>query len=94
MTEGSAPRRVRVLVEGRVQGVYFRDSAQIEAKKLGVRGWVRNRGDGRVEAVYEGEAAAVEQLLAWTKAGPDRAVVTGLEVEEEEPQGERGFRVR
>ncbi len=94
MTDGSSSRRVRVLVEGRVQGVYFRDSARIEAQKLGVRGWVRNRGDGRVEAVYEGDAAAVERLLAWTKEGPDRAVVTGLEVQDEEPQGERGFRIR
>ena len=59
--------RVRVFVEGRVQGVWFRESARHEADRLGVSGWVRNLPDGRVEAVYEGPRDAVEEMLAWTR---------------------------
>ncbi|MFH0916884.1 MAG: acylphosphatase, partial [bacterium] len=83
--------RVRVLVEGRVQGVWFRDSTGQQATRLGVTGWVRNLPDGRVEAVYEGPRDAVEELLAWTRRGPERALVTAVEVHDEEPKGERGF---
>jgi protein-L-isoaspartate(D-aspartate) O-methyltransferase len=86
-------RRVRVLVEGRVQGVWFRDSARTEAERLGVAGWVRNLGDGRVEAVYEGEPSAVGRLLDWTRHGPERASVTAVHTSDEEPRGEVGFRI-
>ncbi|MHB9150149.1 MAG: protein-L-isoaspartate(D-aspartate) O-methyltransferase [Thermoleophilia bacterium] len=86
-------RRVRVLVEGRVQGVWFRDSTRREADRLGVAGWVRNTDDGRVEAVYEGDPVAVEALVAWTRHGPEGALVDGVSVADEAPQGERGFRV-
>lgn len=85
--------RRRVVVDGRVQGVFFRDSCQREASIAGVGGWVRNRDDGRVEAVFEGDAAAVERLVAWCRHGPPRAVVTSVSVTDEPPVGERGFRV-
>lgn len=86
--------RVRVFVEGRVQGVWFRDSTWHQADRLGVSGWVRNLPDGRVEAVYEGPPEAVEELLAWTRRGPDRARVTAVHIQDETPQGEHGFTVR
>jgi acylphosphatase len=86
--------RVHVFVEGRVQGVWFRDSAAREATRLGIAGWARNLQDGRVEAVYEGTREAVEEMLAWTNRGPERANVTGVEIHDEEPTGEHGFRVR
>lgn len=91
--ESGERRRERVLVEGRVQGVWFRESTREEAERLGVRGWVRNLADGRVEAVFEGEPAAVEAMVAWTRHGPERAHVTDVRVEREEPQGEGAFRV-
>jgi acylphosphatase len=86
--------RVRILVEGRVQGVWFRESARREADRLGVAGWVRNLSDGRVEAVFEGEPVTVNQLVAWAQEGPGRAHVTGYEIHDEDPQGAQGFRVR
>lgn len=86
--------RRRVVVRGRVQGVFFRDSCRREARKLGVSGWVTNAPDGSVEAAFEGEPAAVEQLTRWCRQGPGRAAVTDVEVTEEEPGGESGFRVR
>jgi acylphosphatase len=85
--------RRRVLVSGRVQGVWFRESCREQAQAAGVSGSVRNRNDRRVEAVFEGEAEAVQALIAWCGAGPPRAVVTGVDVTEEEPTGESGFRV-
>lgn len=86
--------RRRVVARGRVQGVFFRDSCRRQARRLQVRGWVRNAADASVEAVFEGEPDAVEQMVAWARHGPDRARVDGLEVREEEPQGESGFTVR
>jgi len=86
-----ALRRVHVLVEGRVQGVWFRDATRREAERLGVAGWIRNLADGRVEAVYEGKPRAVEALLVWTWQGPERAHVTGVTVTNEQPQGDTGF---
>ena len=86
--------RVHVFVEGRVQRVWFRDSTWQEATRLGIAGWVRNLDDGRVEAVYEGASEAVEEMLAWTNRGPERASVTGVEIHDEAPRGERGFSVR
>ena len=86
--------RVHVFVEGRVQGVWFRDSAWQVATRLGVAGWISNLYDGRVEAVYEGPPEAVNEMLSWTRTGPDRARVTGVEIHDEEPKGEQGFSVR
>jgi acylphosphatase len=85
--------RRRVLVDGRVQGVFFRDSCQRMAASVGVSGWVRNRHDGRVEAAFEGEREAVERMVTWCRQGPRRAEVTSIEVVEEDPVGETNFRV-
>jgi acylphosphatase len=90
---GAVIRR-RVVAQGRVQGVFFRDSCRREASAYGVSGWVANRQDGAVEAVFEGEPAAVRALVDWTRQGPPRARVIKLEVIEEEPRGELGFSVR
>lgn len=86
--------RTHVFVKGRVQGVYFRSYAAQEAARLGVSGWVRNLPDGRVEAVYEGPRAAVEEMVAWTRHGPRWAYVTSVEAYDEEPEGEREFSIR
>ena len=86
--------RRRVVVHGRVQGVFFRDSCERMASSAGVSGWVRNRNDGAVEAVFEGEPDAVERMVGWARQGPRRADVDRVEVSEEEPVGESGFRVR
>jgi len=86
--------RRRVVVHGRVQGVFFRGSTQDEARGAGIDGWVRNLPDGGVEAVFEGEAAGVEQLVAYCRRGPSWAQVTRVDVVEETPEGEQGFRVR
>jgi len=86
--------RYRVVVTGRVQGVWFRDSCRHEAQSRGVAGWVANRADGAVEAVFEGPEEAVAQCVAWCNQGPPRAEVTGLAVTEERPAGDFTFRVR
>lgn len=85
--------RRRVVVRGTVQGVFFRASCQREAYARGVAGWVSNQPDGAVEAVFEGDAAAVEALVAWCRQGPPHAAVTGVEVASEEPEGLAGFGV-
>jgi acylphosphatase len=86
--------RRRVLVSGEVQGVGFRETCRREAVAHGVAGWVRNRADGRVEAVFEGEADAVGAMVDWCRHGPRWADVTGLDVHEEPPEREGGFGVR
>jgi acylphosphatase len=86
--------RRRVLVSGRVQGVWFRDGCRRQAERHGVAGWVRNCGDGRVEAAFEGRPAAVDAVVAWTRKGPPLARVTAVDVHDEEPEGATGFGVR
>jgi acylphosphatase len=86
--------RKRVVVHGRVQGVFFRDSARQRAEAAGVAGWVANRPDGTVEAVFEGEDDAVEALVAFMREGPRSADVERVEVTGEEPEGLAGFDVR
>jgi acylphosphatase len=86
--------RKRVVADGRVQGVFFRDSTRQRAEAAGVSGWVANRADGSVEAVFEGEAGAVESLVEWMRAGPSGAEVERTEVTEEEPERLSGFEVR
>jgi acylphosphatase len=86
--------RCRVIVSGRVQGVFFRDTCQRVASGLGVRGWVRNCPDGTVEVAAEGDRGAVDALLDWCREGPPRASVTNIEVRDEPLAAERGFRVR
>jgi acylphosphatase len=88
-----SPARRRVVARGRVQGVFFRDSTRRRAESLGVSGWVTNRSDGAVEAVFEGEPDAVEAMVAYAREGPGNASVAELEVAEEEPEGLEGFRV-
>lgn len=73
-------KRVHAIVRGRVQGVGFRATTAHEARRLGVAGWVRNRLDGTVEVLAEGDDAAVDRLAAWLKQGPRGAHVTGLDV--------------
>ena len=86
--------RRRVVVRGRVQGVFFRDSVRRRAEAAGVAGWVRNTPEGTVEAVFEGESAAVDQLVAFSRTGPSRADVAAVDVTDEEPEGLAGFEVR
>jgi acylphosphatase len=86
--------RVRAVVSGRVQGVWFRESCRREALRLGVAGWVRNRPDRRVELEAEGERERVDALLAWAREGPPLAVVNGIEVQDLAPTGESGFVTR
>jgi acylphosphatase len=85
--------RRRVLVHGRVQGVWFRGSTAEQARTAGVRGWVRNRSDGSVEAVFEGDPDGVAALLEFCRRGPRHARVERFEAFEEEPEGLRGFAV-
>ena len=86
--------RYRVLVSGRVQGVFFRDTCRRVAEEHGVAGWVRNLPDGRVEAVFEGLPEAVDALVAWCHEGPPRARVRSVERLDELPGAESGFAVR
>lgn len=86
--------RRRVVVHGRVQGVFFRDSVRRLAQQHAVAGSVSNRWDGTVEAVFEGERTAVERLVAFCERGPRGAQVERVDVTEEQPEGEAGFSVR
>ena len=83
-----------MIVRSRVQGVFFRDSCRQEAESAGVDGWVRNTPEGTVEAWFEGRRAAVDRLVEWCRSGPRRADVDGVEVHEEDPTGQEGFRIR
>jgi len=85
--------RRRVRVWGSVQGVFFRATCAREAELRGVAGWVRNLPDGSVEAVFEGEAPAVEAMTGWCRRGPDGAHVDGVESSEEPPEGLDRFRI-
>ena len=86
--------RRRVVAHGRVQGVFFRDSTQREARSAGVAGWVTNRPDGAVEAVFEGDEAAVDRMVEFVRGGPGHADVEDVEVADEAPEGLEGFEVR
>jgi acylphosphatase len=87
-------RRVHVIVHGIVQGVFFRDYTRREAWALGVNGWVRNRRDGTVEAVIEGEEDKVAAMIDWLHAGSPHSVVESLDISDEEPRNEKGFDIR
>jgi acylphosphatase len=86
--------RRRLLVHGRVQGVFYRDTCRQQARAQGVHGWVANRPDGAVEVVLEGESSAVEAMVAWCRRGPPDAEVASVDVIDEEPRAESGFEVR
>jgi acylphosphatase len=73
-------KTLRLVIHGRVQGVFFRDSMRREAQNLSVCGWVRNRSDGTVEAVVHGEPAAVDSIVRWAQNGPQHAKVVGVEI--------------
>jgi acylphosphatase len=86
--------RKRVVVSGRVQGVFFRDTTRRKASSRGVAGWVSNRPDGAVEAVFEGDPEAVESLVTFMREGPRGAEVADVEVVDEQPEGLSGFEIR
>ena len=86
--------RVEMRIVGRVQGVWYRASAQAAARQRGITGWVRNTERGTVEAVFEGEPDMVDHMVWFCRDGPGSASVTRLEVDEEEPESLRGFRVK
>jgi acylphosphatase len=86
--------RRRAIVHGRVQGVFFRDTTRRQADARDVAGWVRNRPDGTVEAVFEGDLDAVEAMVAFCREGPRGARVERVEVSEEKPEGLATFKVR
>jgi acylphosphatase len=86
-------KRVRVVVTGRVQGVFFRAECAERARARGLGGFVRNLPDGRVEAAFEGDPQAVEFMVDWCRRGPRLARVDAVEVTEEPPAGEREFRI-
>ena len=86
--------RVHVVIEGRVQGVFFRASTRDEARARGLGGWVRNLPDGRVEALFEGDQRVVENMLAWCRKGPPYAYVSRVEVERQTYVGDMAdFRI-
>ncbi len=74
-------KTLRLVIHGRVQGVYFRDSMRREAQNLGVAGWVKNRSDGTVEAAVQGESADVDAIVRWAHCGPQHAQVERVEIE-------------
>jgi acylphosphatase len=86
--------RRRVVVHGRVQGVFFRDTVRRLALEQSVRGWARNNRDGTVEAVFEGPVEAVDRLVAFARRGPRDALVERVEVFEEDDEGLSGFSIR
>ena len=80
--------RARVIIEGRVQGVFFRHHTEGTALRVGVKGWVKNRRDGSVEAVFEGDQERVDQIIQWCHRGPSGARVTNVSVSWENYTGE------
>ena len=83
-----------MIVHGRVQGVFFRDSVSERARAQGVSGWICNRSDGAVEAVLEGRTENVERVVRFCRAGPRQASVERIDVTDEEPEGLSGFEIR
>lgn len=94
MPDVSGRVRCRVVISGRVQNVWFRDSCRREAETRGLAGWVRNRPDGKVEAAFEGPPDAVEALVTWCATGPPRARVVRVERFDEMATGASGFAIR
>ena len=80
--------RAHVFVSGKVQGVFFRQNTRLQAETLGVKGWVRNLADGRVEAVFEGEESAVNEVVEYCRHGPNSAKVENVELRHEKFSGD------
>ena len=80
-----------LVITGRVQGVFYRESMRMQAETLGITGWVRNRADGAVEAHVQGTTEAVEAIIAWARRGPPAAQVVGVECDVTEPGDHTGF---
>lgn len=91
---GSEKVRAHLYISGKVQGVFYRSTTYEEATLRGLSGWVRNTRDGGVEAVFEGEKTAVDEMIKWCYSGPPLAVVKDIKVQWERPKGERGFHIR
>lgn len=87
-------KRLRIHVTGKVQGVFYRASAQAKAKELGLNGWVRNEADGSVLIEAEGQDQKLEKLVSWCQQGPGAAQVEGVHTEEIIPEGVNSFEVR
>jgi acylphosphatase len=85
--------RRKLVIHGRVQGVFFRDSLRRLAEREDVAGWARNTREGNVETVLEGDENAVERLIAFANEGPSDALVEEVEIVEEDPEGLRGFAI-
>jgi acylphosphatase len=90
----ASEKTVTAVAHGQVQGVFFRDSCRQQADQLHVRGWVRNRRDGAVEALFSGRAADVDAMLDWTHTGPPHAQVSRVDVFDADDPGIMGFEVR
>jgi acylphosphatase len=86
--------RRRLVVHGRVQGVFFRDSTRERARSTGVSGWAKNRSDGAVEVVLEGAPDAVDRMTRFVQRGPGSANVDSVDTRDEEPEGLSGFEIR
>ena len=86
--------RRRLVVHGKVQGVFYRDSVRQAATNEGVSGWAANRSDGTVEVVLEGSPDAVDSVVGYCRAGPSSADVDSVDVHEETPEGLTGFQIR
>ena len=87
--------RAEIIVSGKVQGVFYRERTRQKAEKLGITGWVKNLGDGRVEAIFEGEKEKVEEMVDWARSGPIWAKVDGLDLVWEDYKGEfQNFEIR
>ncbi|MDS0292893.1 acylphosphatase [Halogeometricum luteum] len=85
--------RAHVFVTGTVQGVYYRASTRDAARERNLDGWVKNLDDGRVEAVFEGPADSVEEMVEWCHTGSEAAEVESVDVDYGDPEGESGFRI-
>ena len=77
-------KTLRLVIHGRVQGVFFRDSMRREALGLGITGWVRNRNDGTVEAAVQGESAGMDAIVRWAHHGPQHAQVELVEIDQDD----------
>ena len=93
MTDTTSSKAVTVRIRGRVQGVWFRSWTAEEASSRGLSGWVRNRADGSVEALFAGPIAAVDGMLETCRQGPPMAVVRGVDIAQAAPPSESGFRL-